>query len=643
MSRPRVDVVVPGAEGSWIARTLREAGFDVREADDTQGSGDADAVVVDRTIAGFEDALASLRRPARIVVGWEPPTSQDAESWGTHATFTRPVPLHRLIEALGDAVGLPTAPSELGRATLPAPSSHPAPTALPPREPTVNLDPSLPPREPTVNLEASDLTTSPRADSPRAEDPRATAGRGADAPPSSSEVLSSAGVAVEFSPSIHRLLQEADRRVFPNEPALDLRFPGGDEPADVLVPDDLIAEVSMPLDLPDADPLDAFTFVGTPDLLTDGEPPDRAFIRPPSSSEQTPRTVDDRPGRPTDAAGVSASVRSGVGREGMLPRAGAVRVLWQAHDEPKPVEVRFDIPGGPTLSLAMHGGRLLSLQGPVYLRAVAMLREDQRLRAIPEDEESARALLNDEVRFGRLDAFELSSLLRRSRETLIHELVVAPEARFTMQTFTGLSADRPLIHGLVVAIACEGARQRVTTQDAFRWLAFHPHGKLVLSSTFLQRASDAGVEPELIEAFEAAAEQAVGELLAAAPALVGVAGALLTLASADAVRIEGTAESVEIQASIARERVLRAAHRAQEGSYFAILGVGTRASSREIERARQRATSELLGIDLTFLGLENLEDARREALVAIEEAAAILLNQRLREAYARALERSPLR
>ncbi len=90
-------------------------------------------------------------------------------------------------------------------------------------------------------------------------------------------------------------------------------------------------------------------------------------------------------------------------------------------------------------------------------------------------------------------------------------------------------------------------------------------------------------------------------------------------------------------------RILRAARRAQEGSYFAILGVGAHASDREIESARRRASSELLGIDLAFLGLENLEDARREALVAIEEAAAVLANQRLRDAYARALERPPLR
>lgn len=643
VSRPRVDVVVPGAEGSWIARALREAGFDVREADDTKGSADSDAVVVDRAIPGFEEALASLQAPARIVVGWDPPTPDDLEAWGARATFTRPVPVRQLVQAVGEAVGHPEPPPRPARPKATAPPRPAQPTTLPPREPTISLEAPLPPREPTMSLEAEGLTTAPRTEPARPTEPHGERAR-TDAPASSSEVLSSAGVTVEFSPSIHALLREADRRVFPNEPALDLRFPGGDEPAEVLVPDDLIAEVSMPLDVPDADPLDAFTFVGTPDLLAgDAAAAEGVDAQPSSSSEHTPRTVNDRPGRAGDSAGVSTSVRSGVAREGMLPTAGAIRVLWQAHDAPRPVQVRFDIAGGPTVVLGMHQGRLLSLEGPVHLRAAALLRDDRRLRAVPDDEESARALLDDEVRFGRLDSFERSRLLRRARETLIHDLVVAPEARFSVQPLSGTSPSRPLVHGRVVAVACEGARRRVTTQDALRWLGLDPQARLVLSSTFPQRALDAGLEPELIEAFEAAAERALGELLGGGPALVGVAGALLTLASADAVRTEGTAGSLDVQASVARERILEAARRAQEGSYFAVLGVGAQASSREIERARQRATSELLAIDLAFLDLEHLEAARREALVAIEEAAAILANQRLREAYARALERPPLR
>ena len=635
VSRPRVDVVVPGAEGSWIARALRQAGYDVREADDAKGSADADAVILDRSVPGFEAILTELGAPARIVVGWEPAEPEDRQAWGARAVFTRPVSSHRLLETLAEAIGRPPPPSS-ARTTLPAPSSRPPEAPPPLREPTISLGEGTPAREPTLNLEVSEVPTSPNTQA---------ADQGSPEPPpsSSSQDLSSAGIHVEFGPRIDALLREADRRVFPNERPLDLRFPGGDEPAQELVPDDLLAEVSMPLDVPDADPLDAFTFVGTPDLVTGGERAEAPPSDAGSTSGRTPRTVDDRPGRSSDPGSASTAVRSGVAREGMLPAAGAIRVLWQAHDEPRPVQLSFQIAGGPALILASHGGRLLSLEGPVHLRAAARLRADQRLRAVPNDEESARALLQDEVRFGRLDAFELSQLLRRARETLIHELVVAPEARFRMEPFTGSAGEHPLVHGRLVAVACEGARQRVRAREALRWLGLAPQEKLVLSSTFGPRALDAGLEPELIEAFEAAADRAVGELLGSTPTVAGVAGALLTLASADAVRTEGTADSMEVRAGVARERILRAARLAREGNYFVILGVDPQASGRAIERARRRATRELLQIDLAFLDLENLEDVRREALVAIEEAAAVLADRRLREAYARALERPPLR
>lgn len=623
----RVDVVVPGAEGRWIARALREGGYDVREADDSHGSSDADVVVIARSIPGFEDAIAELDTRV-LVVSWDPVSDEQASTWGVFAVLTRPVPVSKLLAAI--ARELPgTTSSILQRATLPAPpssSDEDDEDDVPPiivREPTVHLDP--PPRVPTIHLDDPPPTTGISIVSQdTARDSQVVASTTASG---TGRLFTEASA--QFSPQLSGMLRDADRRIFPNDPPLDVRFPGGDESAEELVPDALLAEVAIPLDLADADPLEAFTFVGTPDLVHAGV----ATTGSVSSvvEEHTPRTVPER------LASSSPTVTgSDLAREGMLPPAGAIRVLWQAHDGSEPVRLRFDVAGGPRVELVIAHDQVVAFEGPAHLEVARVLREEGRARREPTGEDEAKAALEDDVRDGALNRYELERRLREARERLIADLLVAPELRFVSQP-AGSVPSRRLLSRSLMSFVCERARRSVSIEECLRWLTLDANAKLELEDVFERRAGEAGVEPEVVRLFEDAAGHAIGSLFAGTHASAGLAGVVLTLASADALRFDGEADDFDRRADEARDHILAVHALAEEGTYFELLGVRPDATSRDIEHAHQRRTRELASLDLAFLALEDLADLRREALIALDEAAAILANSRLRQAYAEAL------
>ena len=425
------------------------------------------------------------------------------------------------------------------------------------------------------------------------------------------------------------MLRDADRRIFPNEAPLDVRFPGGDESADELVPDALLAEVAIPLDLVDADPLEAFTFVGTPDLVHAGVATTGAA---PGDEEGTPRTVPERVG----SSARSTVTGSDLAREGMLPPAGAIRVFWQAYDAQEPQRLRFDIAGGNRVEMVVAKGQVVSMDAPVHLEVTRQLREDGVVQRAPTQEDEARLALEQDVRHGRITRFDLERRMRRAREQLIANLIVAPELRFMAHPATA-APSRRLLSSPLMAFVCERARRAVTIEDCLRWLTLDATAKLELESVFERRADEAGVEPEIVRLFEDASQRAIGTLFRGAHGSAGLAGVVLTLASGDALRFDGQADDFDLQAEHARIRIERAHARAEEGTYFDVLGIAPNATGRDIEHAHQRRTQELAGLDLAFLGLDELEDLRREALIALDEAVAILGNARLRQAYADAV------
>lgn len=662
--RDPIDVVVPGPEGSWIGRALREAGLEVREV--TRAAEDAGLVVLATSVEAFEVRVRELARTTRVVaVGWDPLDPEEIARLGLVGFLVRPVALGQLTRLVRRELERPPtsssaapAPSSASRAERPEhegsehEGSELGPAGGPTREPTLQLsvdtlDGDAPSREPTMALEEPEVSLGV------ARAPARGSARPAPAPSATSSGTTGVGRATAcFAPRLEELLRRADRRLFPDAAPLDLRFPGGDEPAQELVPDELLAEVSTPLDPSESDPLEAFTFIGAPDAASveaqfiEGSDLRSARERSPGTGAtgRTPGTVRERsmapaPGAKAATAPTSPTSPAELTREGTLAPGGALRLLWQLQDRARPLWLRLDVAGGPGVGLGLRDGKLVAFEGPAHRMVVAELRRAGRWRTAVDDEAAAETLLREAVQRGALDRFELSSRLRRAREALLHEAVTSPEAQFALRPPLGELPVRPLLPGLAVAVATEGARRRIGAEQFLRWLGHEIGDRLVLSPSFSARVEQLGLEPELVEAFEAAADQPLLALLHGLPTAVGAAGVLFALASCDAVRIDASGVVDDVPPDAVRALVHRARERAESGSYFAVLESSPEASERELLQAHRRLCSELLCLDLDALGLEELEGDRQEALAALEDALVFLSNPRLRAAYAAALVR----
>jgi len=719
----RVDVVVPGPEGGWIARSLGDAGFETARPTLAEARG-GELLVVALTAADFEPGLRAFREAEPntpiLVVGWDEMDEALSEELGVEGYYPRPVSIARLVrkvqtllsgqllEAPPERSQIITAsgqsyedlahdlghtgvrdaqrieeheaePRESGarrgerREAQPrearrdeseardrhgvVPEQHgeqpddepgdesrddPAVTRPPDDEaPAVTL-PSPPGdardfplpyvRERTLELDTSSGTTSGgitgglEPTEPAATPPPIEAG-------------------VELGAALVDLLRRADRRVFPGEPPLDLRFPGGDESARELVPDELLAEASSPIEAPEADPLEAFTFVGAPPSVeqpstgslvvsvTDGDEDSRSQVLP-ATGDRTSNTVDERRHSP------DATASSTVTREGVLAEAGALRMLWSFRDRGRPVRVRFALAGGPTYTLGIDGDVLHELAGDLSLALARALRDEGRIAASAEDEESANALLEAAVSEGRISRFELDGRIRRVRERAIQTLVCAREVRYTVER-TRFDGDAPrLFARSLLEVAVEALRRRVSPAEVLRFLGAKPGGELVLRSSFRARAEQAGLEPEVAMAIERAAGGPVGELLHGLPASVGVAGALFALASAEALHVEGGEDAI-VDAREVRRRIESLHALSEDADYFRLLGVDAAASAREIDDAYERRVAELEALPLDELGLDELDVLRMETLDVLEDAHYLLSDPQLREVYAQALRRLP--
>ncbi len=502
-----------------------------------------------------------------------------------------------------------------------------------PREPTVALSASDAPEpvEPSVVEAAPSSVPPPRdAESDNSQEPRADA---------------TTGMSAQLSPHLVTLLRDADRRLFANEPALDLRLPGGDEDVDDLVPDDLIADVSMPLELPEPDPLEAFTFVGALDLLLESTGPgssagSEVSVHSVVEVDHTPHTIAEgvaaRASRPP-----SSTVRSDLTREGMLPAGGVLRVLWQVHDDDRPADLRLDLPELGSVLFGLEGRRLVRLAGPVNQQVAERLRGLGRVTRTPENEDDAREFVETLVRRGQIDAFERDRLRREATESIVGAAVLASEAQFMIRSpsaegdeVIGAPVSPPL-----VTIAAEVCRRKLDLSRALRWLDADADQKLVLATSFDERAAILRLEPEIYAAFDRCSDRAIGELLSGLPAVAGSAGLLFALASGDAIRFGAQRTTGDVSVSGLRDRVLRLHARCRDGSYFEILEVRRNASDREIVSAHRRLANELAGLDLDGLGLSELEGVVQDVLLALDEAFDVLSHAPWREAYAAGLDR----
>jgi hypothetical protein len=138
-------------------------------------------------------------------------------------------------------------------------------------------------------------------------------------------------VVASISDELRKILYDADRRVFPDRPPIDVSLPRGEDAARELVPDDFVEALSLALDEPERADLE-LTFVGVPRTeepradaarpeprgegprtdtpSTDGaraEPPD-ADDAPAAERRPAPLSASDEPPRPRTHPGTPTSL-----------------------------------------------------------------------------------------------------------------------------------------------------------------------------------------------------------------------------------------------------------------------------------------------------------------------------------------------
>jgi len=738
MAPSRIDLADPSEEGSAIAEALRTRGYHVveRSIDSLREGTDAALVLLAGDDAESVDALTALKDTAEnvpIVLLGLPDDAGDREvtairPLGADAHYARPVSIERLVRKVETLLSPPET-----RLAPPAVLDGVDAPSRPSREPTFvqQDDDGWSPPESTMSLAGGqDADGADDADAPdegddegdrledlfeeevsvevsgvaevtgvsfkdeilsieealRAHDPDnpvSQVARRADSRPPTGEVLAI------LSPRLTKIFREADRRVFPDSPPLDLDLPDRREPARELVPDALLEVVAMPAESREEDPLEAFTYVGVvpPELVGAPLPPPEAAQRfqPPAVTGEGPLP----PARParTEAAGVSRPSRppatfaqadsfaeaapkppsmprspspppdpplsDGIGeptrdeptrenieQHGVVDGAEVLPFLMSIARIESPIDVHLKPDDASPLELTIAGGRLTRLVADVHVRALAELHRQGRVDEAPTDEARAASLLDSRISAGLVGRFEADRVVRRAREARIHELVSARSVSYDVLPATSYRGGDPgLLSSPLEAVLAEGARRRV---DEVRFRELFGGGPLVLDvREGLVVAADAlGLEPEIAQAVERHDGASIDVFLGAAPADEGLAGALLSLAAVDVVRVRArSADLTGILDPVDAVRVLiESAHAlALDGCYFDVLGASPDALSRELRAAYEARRAELSRIDLAVHGLERLAAQHQEAIEVVDEAWEVLRDEALNRAYRKAL------
>lgn len=682
VSAPRVELWDPSGEGPWIAEGLRREGFDVREIPlSAVVQTSADVVLLAGDAEGALAALKLLRDEgehgdAPVVLLGVPeglPHPGEGPAFGADAVLARPVafePLLRIVRRLTMRIEVPPEHSHVSvgpeRTMRLAGEADPASSQVFARGP-------WPSREPTLELEGGSAVFSRSSPPPPIVRPGSQPGTGTDSRPGTGprevpERLLPADARAELSPALEALLRAADRRIFPDRPPLVLHFPAANHSPDELVPQELLDAAAYRLDEPAVeDPIDAFTYVGgpaVPPALSSGatpEPIERetspeipqrlgpASVRPSAPPQPLAETLDPGPTTewPSDDTLFGRPSADGS-RRGTLGPGGALRLLWRVAALRLDGILELEREDRPTVRMTFLSGELRAFDGGIGIAALEALRRQGRAIEAPTDEASALALLERRVEEGALGRFERDRLLREARETVLHELVAAERASFTLHRLDDTEPGRRLYRTRVLArplraALVEAARTALPQARVAELLGQEPVG-LAFGPEREAGLIPAELPIELADLLVRMEGRSFSEILAAAPTEPGLAGVLYALVAADVLVLTEAPEVFEPREqtrAAVRARVEAAAALAEESDYFTILGVAPDAEWASIERAHRTRTDELAALPLALLGLSGLEARRREALDALDEARWALSDVQRRRAYAAALSKGP--
>ncbi len=292
--RARIELFDDGPDAAPLAIALLGAGFEVAVCPlKTLPSTSASLAVVAGDQAGALDALRKLRDDGAspdtpvILLGTPAGTGHrgDGPGFGAEAVLLRPASPARLVAVVHKLlrVRAPSVTTGLGL----RPGADPAfvetgvarrddPAIRRPPERTVQLrdtgvesvvghgDPSVV-RGPVSSSRV--LTPSPAELSTAGVSSSGLSGSGISTGVGSSSGVSSGGLprgpSAAISERLQGLLEQAFRRAFPNRAPIDLSLPGGDEPAEALVPAELLEQDEPAQEwVAEDDPIEAYTYVG---------------------------------------------------------------------------------------------------------------------------------------------------------------------------------------------------------------------------------------------------------------------------------------------------------------------------------------------------------------------------------------------
>ncbi len=164
----------------------------------------------------------------------------------------------------------------------------------------------------------------------------------------------------------------------------------------------------------------------------------------------------------------------------------------------------------------------------------------------------------------------------------------------------------------------------------------------------LERVLDAVEAPRelawLLRRETATSATTLASLVTHAPDEPGLVGAVFALAQLGALSLtvlpqSGSLAHTDLDAR-AEKAIAALRERADRADYFDVLGIARDADDSAVVEAHYRLRTELLSWPLADLGLARLEADRMRILAALDDAADVLADARLRRRYARGLASS---